>query len=165
MAIINEYKMFGDIFKDLRLEQKMSQDKIAEELDVSQPLIAKWESHQSTPAPEMLDYIADYFNISTDYLLGRSKYRNLEFNNSELDNILIDKIKQLSEENKIGVLSVVNLLSNNTINIPESKYSQQIKQFGDENNIKIQIDSKKELTENDANLIQSITESKMNKND
>ena len=70
MAIIDDYKMFGDIFKELRLEKNLSQDKIAEELDVSQPLIAKWESHQSTPAPEMLDYIADYFNVSVDYLIG-----------------------------------------------------------------------------------------------
>lgn len=110
MAIIDEYKMFGDVFKELRLEKKISQDKIAEDLDISQPLIAKWESHQSTPSPEMLDYIADYFNVSTDYLIGRSKYRNLEAENNELDNLLFSKAKTLTDDEKKAVLHVINAI-------------------------------------------------------
>ena len=110
MPIINEYRMFGDIFKELRLEKNLSQDKIAEDLDISQPLIAKWESHQSTPSPEMLDYIADYFNVSVDYLIGRSKYKNLEAGNNELDNILFSKAKDLSDEDKKAVLGIINAL-------------------------------------------------------
>lgn len=110
MAIIDELRMFGDIFKELRLEKKMSQDKIAEELDVSQGLITKWESHQSTPAPEMLDYIADYFNVSTDYLIGRSKYRNIELNNSDLDNALFSKAKMLNDEQKKIVINVMDAI-------------------------------------------------------
>ncbi|MCI8575819.1 MAG: helix-turn-helix transcriptional regulator [Bacilli bacterium] len=87
MAIISESRMFGDIFKELRLEKNLSQDKIAIELDVSQGLIAKWENHQSTPAPEMLDYIADYFNVSTDYLIGRTTMKSNP----------LDKMKQLEQ--------------------------------------------------------------------
>ena len=102
--------MFGDVFKQLRLEKGLSQDKIAEELDVSQPLIAKWESHQSTPAPEMLDYIADYFNISVDYLIGRSKYKNLESDNSELDNVLFNKAKELTDDEKKTIINVINAI-------------------------------------------------------
>ena len=51
--IINDNRMFGDIFKELRIQKNLSQDKISEDLDVSQGLITKWESHQSTPSPEM----------------------------------------------------------------------------------------------------------------
>ena len=110
MAIIDENRMFGDVFKQLRLEKGLSQDKIAEELDVSQPLIAKWESHQSTPAPEMLDYIADYFNISVDYLIGRSKFKNLESDNSELDNVLFNKAKELTDDEKKTIINVINAI-------------------------------------------------------
>ena len=110
MPIINEYRMFGDIFKELRLEKKLSQDKIAEDLDISQPLIAKWENHQSTPAPEMLDYIADYFNVSVDYLIGRSKYRNLEADNNELDNVLFSKAKDLTDDEKKAIINVINAI-------------------------------------------------------
>lgn len=110
MAIIDDYRMFGDIFKELRLEKKLSQDKIADDLDISQGLITKWESHQSTPSPEMLDYIADYFNVSVDYLIGRSKYRNLEAQNSELDNILFSKAKNLTDDEKKTILNVINAI-------------------------------------------------------
>lgn len=103
MAILNDYRMFGDIFKELRKEKKLSQDKIAIELEVSQGLIAKWEKHQSTPAPEMLDYIADYFNVSIDYLIGRTN--NRLFNKEELPlieqyKILINKDPSLSDNQK-----------------------------------------------------------------
>lgn len=108
-----EDRQFQDVFKELRLEIKFSQDKLAEELEVSSSLVSKWENNQSTPAPEMLEYIADYFNVSVDYLIGRSKYRNLEFNNSELDNILISKIKLLNDEAKIGLISVIDALNKN----------------------------------------------------
>lgn len=103
MAIIDENRMFGDIFKQLRLEKGLSQDRIAEELDVSQPLIAKWESHQSTPAPEMLDYIADYFDVSTDYLIGRTndrRYFKSNDNSIEDFNLLFNKYKGLSDSDK-----------------------------------------------------------------
>lgn len=110
MPIIDEYRMFGDIFKELRLEKGLSQEKIAEDLEISQPLIAKWESHQSTPSPEMLDYIADYFNVSVDYLIGRSKYRNLEADNNELDNVLFSKAKDLSNDEKKAIINVINAI-------------------------------------------------------
>lgn len=110
MPIIDEYRMFGDIFKELRLEKKLSQDKIAEDLDVSQGLIARWENHSSTPGPEMLVYIADYFGVSVDYLIGKSKYKNVEAENSEIDNILFSKAKDLSDEDKKAVLGIVEAL-------------------------------------------------------
>lgn len=103
-------RSFQDVFKDLRLEKDLSQDKIAEELDVSSSLVSKWENNQSTPAPEMLEYIADYFNVSVDYLIGRSKYKNLEPDNSELENALFSKAKELSDADKKVILDVMNAI-------------------------------------------------------
>ena len=103
MSILNENRMFGDIFKELRIEKKMSQDRIAEELDVSQGLITKWESHQSTPSPEMMDYIADYFDVSTDYLTGRTDMRNNPMDKLEMMDrykYLLDSDKRLTPEMK-----------------------------------------------------------------
>lgn len=103
-------RSFQDVFKELRLEKNLSQNKIASELDVSQSLINNWETGRSTPAPKMLEYIADYFNVSVDYLIGRSKYKNLEAGNNELDNILFSKAKDLSDEDKKAVLGIINAL-------------------------------------------------------
>lgn len=105
-----EERTFQDVFKELRLERNLSQDKIASELDVSQSLINNWETGRSTPAPEMLEYIADYFNVSVDYLIGRSKYRNLEANNSELDNVLFSKAKSLTDDEKKAIINVINAI-------------------------------------------------------
>ena len=126
MAIIDENRMFGDIFKQLRLEKGLSQDRIAEELDVSQPLIAKWESHQSTPAPEMLDYIADYFDVSTDYLIGRTndrRYFKLNDDSIEDFNLLFNKYKGLSDSDKEFMKNMI-----------IERRKQMDKQLGEDNN-------------------------------
>lgn len=96
-------KSFCDIFKELRLERKLSQDKIALELDVSQSLINNWETNRSTPAPEMLGYIADYFNVTTDYLIGRTNMKNNPMDTLKtMDRykFLMDSDKRLTPEQK-----------------------------------------------------------------
>lgn len=109
MAIINDLRMFGDIFKELRLDKKLSQDQISKELDVSQTLIVKWENQQSTPSPEMLDYIADYFNVSTDYLIGRTNDKRFyapNNKNNEIINEIYDKLQELPREKQEIILNI-----------------------------------------------------------
>ena len=60
------------ILKDLRLNRKISQQKLANDLDVSRSTIAMWESDSSQPDNAMLIRLAKYFSVSTDYLLGNS---------------------------------------------------------------------------------------------
>lgn len=105
-----EERNFQDVFKELRIEKRKSQDAMAKDLDVSPALISKWENNISTPGPEMLEYIADYFNVSVDYLIGRSKYRNLEADNSDLDNVLFSKAKDLTDEEKKAIINVINAI-------------------------------------------------------
>lgn len=108
--ILNEMRVFQDIFKELRLEKGLSQEKIAEELDVSPALISKWENNLSTPDPMMLDYIADYFNVSTDYLIGRTSMKNNPMDNMKsIDQykILFDKDSVLTEEQKNFMLNFI----------------------------------------------------------
>ncbi len=62
-------KMFGERLKQLRKEKKVSQKTLADALFISQQAIAKWESDKSSPNPETVRRIAEYFNVSTDYLL------------------------------------------------------------------------------------------------
>lgn len=57
--------------KEIRTGRKISQQKLADIIGVSRSTIAMWETDGSQPDNEMLKKIADYFNVSTDYLLGR----------------------------------------------------------------------------------------------
>lgn len=63
--------IFSDRLRQLRKQHKLSQDALAKQLFVSQQSVAKWENGKITPNPETLSKIADIFDVSTDYLIGR----------------------------------------------------------------------------------------------
>ena len=66
-------KIVGIRLKQLREKTGLSQAKFAKVLgDVSQPVIARYETGDCFPSYPVLIKIADYFNVSTDYLLGRT---------------------------------------------------------------------------------------------
>ncbi|MCC8196267.1 MAG: helix-turn-helix domain-containing protein [Ruminococcus sp.] len=53
----------------LRKKSGLSQEQLAEELNVSRQAISKWESGNSIPESDKLVAISNYFNVSLDYLL------------------------------------------------------------------------------------------------
>lgn len=57
--------------KELRKERKISQQKLADHLDVARSTVAMWEVGPNQPDSEMLLRIADYFDVTVDYLLER----------------------------------------------------------------------------------------------
>ena len=57
--------------KELRAERKISQEKLAKEIGMSRSAVSMWEIDASEPDNEMLDKLANYFHVTTDYLLGR----------------------------------------------------------------------------------------------
>lgn len=67
---------FSLCLKKLRMKRKLSQKQIAEELKISQQQYSKWEGGIITPNVETLVRLADYFDVSVDYLLGRKRERN-----------------------------------------------------------------------------------------
>jgi len=62
---------FYIMLKDIRKSNKLSQQQLAKDLGVRQSTIAQWETNARSPNLDMLISIADYFDVSTDYLLGR----------------------------------------------------------------------------------------------
>ncbi|MCO7176033.1 helix-turn-helix domain-containing protein [Sporolactobacillus kofuensis] len=61
----------GSRIRFLRDEKELSQLEMARELNISNAQLSRYESGARKPDPEMLIQIADYFHVSTDYLLGR----------------------------------------------------------------------------------------------
>ncbi len=53
----------------LRKKSGLSQEQLAEKLEVSRQAISKWESGTSVPESDKLIVISNYFNVSLDYLL------------------------------------------------------------------------------------------------
>ena len=62
--------------KDLRKEKKVTQLQLAMALNMSQNTISRYETGERQAGYNELIKIADYFNVSIDYLLGRTDIRN-----------------------------------------------------------------------------------------
>ena len=58
--------------KKLRKERNISQLKLALDLNMNQNTVSRYENMEREADYETLIKIADYFNVSLDYLLGRS---------------------------------------------------------------------------------------------
>lgn len=61
---------FANKLKELREESSLSQLELGKKLNVTQAGVAKWEAGTREPDLDMLIIIAQYFNVTTDYLLG-----------------------------------------------------------------------------------------------
>ncbi len=57
----------------LRKKSGLSQEQLAEQLNVSRQAISKWESGQSVPESDKLLAISSYFDVSLDYLLKETE--------------------------------------------------------------------------------------------
>lgn len=72
-------KIVGDFPRTLSLlrkEKKISQRKAAEDLGVSQALLSHYEKGAREPGLSFVVRVADYYDVSVDYLLGRTMARN-----------------------------------------------------------------------------------------
>lgn len=61
--------------KELRKEKRLSQLKVALDLNMNQNSISRYENMEREADYETLIRFADYFNVSIDYLLGRTDER------------------------------------------------------------------------------------------
>ena len=64
---------FGSRFKRLRQQHNLTQDAAAKIFHVDKSSISKWENNKNGADNEVIQQIADYFNVSVDYLLGRTE--------------------------------------------------------------------------------------------
>lgn len=63
---------FQNIFKRIRIASGITQAAMAKQLGISRSTIGMYETGAREPDFETLQKIADYFNVDTDYLLGRT---------------------------------------------------------------------------------------------
>ena len=66
--------MLGKVLKELRAKHSITQEQLAAAIGVERSSIGKYEGNQSViPSVDVLMAIADYFNVTTDFLLGRTR--------------------------------------------------------------------------------------------
>lgn len=68
--------MLGKRIKELRLEKRITQSELSNYLGLTPKMVSFYELGQRFPPQDIIIKLADYFNVSADYLLGRSEIRN-----------------------------------------------------------------------------------------
>ena len=94
--------------KKLRTEKKISQQHLAGVLGISQQSVNKYENHNVEPDISILIAMAEYFNTTIDYLVGKDDNPELsEFVLSDHEKSLISHYRGLTDSEKLCVDTLV----------------------------------------------------------
>lgn len=91
---------FKDVFKELRLKKELKQGDIASILGIDRSTIGKWEQGINKPTIDVLLVVADYFDVTTDYLLGRPEKERILFQRNALDLKMLETFSHLNDLGK-----------------------------------------------------------------
>lgn len=94
--------LLADKIIELRKKKGMSQEELANMLNVSRQAVSKWESNQSMPDIDKIIKMADLFMVSTDYLLKENVFIDENIINAETNND--KKLLSLEEANSFITL-------------------------------------------------------------
>lgn len=92
--------MFTERLKSLRKEAGLTQKEIADHFKTSPQSYAQWEKGLRNPSKESLEKLAQFFNVSTDYLLGNSELKNPEDQLSNVELLFRKTSKNMTPEQK-----------------------------------------------------------------
>ena len=104
-----------EIFEQLLKKRKITPYRVSKKTGVPQSILSDWKRGRSVPKTEKLQKIADYLNVSVDYLLGneqKGRASSLDEKKPEditLDDFtyaFLDESKELTDENKQKLLEM-----------------------------------------------------------
>ncbi|MDE7122127.1 MAG: helix-turn-helix domain-containing protein [Oscillospiraceae bacterium] len=94
--------MFGKQLKKLRSQRELTQQQVANYLHISSSAVGMWEKNRNEPDIKTLIQLADFFNVTVDYLLGRESYNTTEQqalqNLIKASEMITENLKLLLEE-------------------------------------------------------------------
>lgn len=76
---------FGKILKNLRQENDLTQEELAKKINTARSNIANYENDKNMPSIDILEKISKFFDVSIDYLLGKTDKRNNDNDKKELE--------------------------------------------------------------------------------
>jgi len=100
---------YGTRIKELRIQMGLTQNQVAEELNVTPGYISNVENNRTAMSLRVLTYYAKLVGISLDSLVGQVEK---EYQMTALDNELMHKITKMSINKKIKLLKTLELWEN-----------------------------------------------------
>ena len=119
---------FANVLKGLRIKSGLTQQEMADKLNISRSSIGMYENGEREPSFELLEIIADYFNVDMNYLLGKKEsseniprgyYLNEDardmaqflFDNPEYK-VLFDSTRKVKKEDILFVKEMIDRMNN-----------------------------------------------------
>lgn len=92
--------------KELRKKKKLTQEELAEKINVTKLTISRWERGERVPKSDKAQQLADFLGVSVSYLLGYSDYKNKDM---YLEEHSLDHIIESDKYNAIETIGENNL--------------------------------------------------------
>ena len=89
--------------KQLRIKKNIKQQDLAKALNVTKQSVSNWENGKRLPNIEILILLADFYNCSLDYLVGRE----LKEDNLKTINTLVSDLGPSSYNEVISILNIL----------------------------------------------------------
>ncbi|GAA0735519.1 helix-turn-helix transcriptional regulator [Clostridium oceanicum] len=122
---------FGERLRSLRQEKEYSIRKLAELLNFGKTTIANWEKDNRFPDRETILKLANFFNVTTDYLLGRTDDSNSKIFKSTIDGHKYEMEIDKSYPYDLDPNEVEDLLKNlESVGFDVNKLIEKIKKTG-----------------------------------
>lgn len=87
---------FGSILKQLRKSHSLTQSELGSRVGLSKAVVSKYENGMGYPTFDVLILLADFFGVTTDFLLGVDKSKTIDV--STLTDTQIDAIRRIVAE-------------------------------------------------------------------
>ena len=87
---------FGTVLKQLRKNHNLTQKELGMRVGLSKAVVSKYENGMGYLTFDMLIQIADYFGVTTDYLLGVAKHKTVDV--SSLNESQIETVQRVIAE-------------------------------------------------------------------
>lgn len=102
--------VFGERMRILRQNLGISQQQVADKLNISRNLLSNYERGIRQPDYQMLVRLANFYEVSLDYLLGRSDTYKTQNVCTNRETEVINRVLRLSDESIRDLLRYVDLL-------------------------------------------------------
>ena len=96
-------KSFAQILSELRRTAGLSQRKAAADLNISQALLSHYENGAREPGLNFVCRVCDYYNVTADYLLGRSPNPDGVDRGADIARVFLAEMRSLANKTEAAV--------------------------------------------------------------
>lgn len=96
-------KSFAQILSELRRTAGLSQRKAAADMNISQALLSHYENGAREPGLNFVCRVCDYYNVTADYLLGRSPNPDGVDRGADIARVFIAEMRSLANKTEAAL--------------------------------------------------------------